>query len=327
MAIVDTTQSMTGIGTNPSLIIRAPDFVAPGAEVVADTDYFDGRGVRGTYQGQKLFETGWLAAGTLTHSVIPVLYFADGGGTALNTHFDAMKVVVMKRMPGTTSWTSKDMWFDYQGGLSNASGSMAYDRPNSRIGAQYYWFNKNYEYKFVGYIGALTVGGFMDVESLKLQYMQHLGTSSGTQYVMSDTEKNPNTPELIPMLDSYQWTATSNAGDGSANTGHIDIKLPLNCFDGAGGIIGQFASLTTGSGFGGFHAGDTGIDGIFNSLYGIQVTMMGGTLTSNASWLALPTFIDEVEQYTTTIHIQGLANSTQYWFNTTLHGHQLPIEV
>ncbi len=70
MAITDKDTSMTGISSNPSLIIKAVDYIAPGAEVVYDSDYLDGKAVRGTQAGQKIFETEWLKAGVLTGNVL-----------------------------------------------------------------------------------------------------------------------------------------------------------------------------------------------------------------------------------------------------------------
>lgn len=324
MVQVDKDSYMTGIGTNPSLLIRAPDYVAEGAQVVYDSDYFDQKAVRVTKQGQKIFETGWLKAGTLANNTTPVLYWADGNsGTPLNDRFDSIRIIVYKRFPGETDWTTKDMWFSFANGLSNASGDIAFDKKNLLGAAQYYFFNKNYEYKFVAYVGQITAGAWIDVEALKIQYMQHIGVTGAAQFVLSDQTKNPNTPELVPVIDAYEWTIIPTSG------GVIDCILPIYVKDGIGGATSREGVLTSGTGFAPFYSASPGVIGQFSSLDYCETSCMGfsGSTPPTQPMASIPYFVDALDAWTVWVAGKGLPASTQVWFTTVLYGSQLPIEV
>jgi hypothetical protein len=327
MAITDIDTAMQGIGTNPAMIIRAPDFVANGTEIVYNTEYFEGKAVRGTYGGQKLFETGWIPKGVFTGNYTPLLFFSDGGGTALVDAFDRVKVLVYRRIDKTTApelYRITNLSFMFVDGFSNASGTNPYDNKTNIVGNRYYYFNKEYEYKFVAYVDVLTVGGVIDVEAIKFQQI----TSGSWQnaYQGGAAVVTDEGPESVDVLDTWVWTATADGGTGSANTGRVRAVLPVTVFDMDGTSSSYGRSITYGTGFTGYYS-DYGFRSNFADIEGAVTEMFGGTQTSNMTWLTSKYNLTDLGVYTVEFYGTGFVNSGQIYMSTTVFGAQFPVEV
>jgi hypothetical protein len=327
MAITDINTAMQGIGTNPAMIIRAADFVAQGSEIVYNQDYFEGKAVRGLYAGQKIFETGWISKGVFTGNMVPLLFMSDGGGTALVTHYEQIKIMVYRRRDKSDApeeYRITPMPFLYMEDLSNASGSAPTDAVTNIYGNRYFYFNKEYEYKLVAYVEKITTGGYLDVEALKFQTV----TSGSWQnaYQGTATQTVDEGPESIDVIDTWVWTATADAGTGSANTGRVRAVLPITV-TGADGTLSSYGrSITYGTGFTGAYS-DDGFRSKFADIEGCVTEMWAGNITSNMTWLTSKQELILDQAWTVEFYGIGFVNSAQIWMSTTVFGAQFPIEV
>ena len=325
MATTDIATTMQGIGTNPAMIIRAADFVAQGSEIVYNSEYFEGKAVRGLYPGQKIFETGWIPKGVLTGNIIPLLFMSDGGGTALVGAYETVKIMVYRRIDKSDApetYRITPMSFFYLSDLSNASGSSTTDSVTNIYGNRYFYFNKEYEYKLVAYVDILTTGGYLDVEALKFQTI----TSGSWQnaYQGGATVTTDEGPESIDVIDTWVWTATADAGTGSTNTGRVRAVLPITISDGDGTQSAYGLSITYGTGFTGYYS-DYGFRSKFADIEGCVTEMFGGTITSNMTWFTTKSNLGI--GYSVEFYGIGFVNSGQIYMSTTVFGAQFPIEV
>lgn len=328
MAITDIEVGMTGIGTNPAMIIRAPDFISQGVQAVTSSDYFEGRAVRGLFNGQKLFETGWLKKGVLTGNLLPLSFISDGNsGTPLVNAYDRLKIIVYRRVDDSTNpsdYRITPMSFLYTEDNSNASGTSPVDTITNIAGNRYYYFNKSYEYKFVAYVDRITAGGYMDVEAIKFQTV--ISSSTNNAYQGAATVTADEGPESVWVMDTWVWTATSDAGTGSANTGRVQATLPISEFQYDGTVASYGRAITYGTGFTGYYS-DYGFRSKFADIEGANTEVWGGTITSNSTWLTSKKALADKNCYTVEFYGLGFANSTQCYFSTTVWGAQFPIEV
>ena len=328
MAIADIDAAMTGIGTNPAMIIRAPDFVSQGVSVVSDPDYFEGKAVRGLFPGQQLFETGWLKKGVLTGNMVPLCFISDGNsGTPLVNAYDRIKIVVYRRVDKDTDpsqYRITPMVFLFTQDHSNASGSSATDVVTNISGNRYFYFNKSYEYKLVAYVDRITTGGYMDVEAMKFQTIVSSSWHSG--YQGAATVTTDEGPESIDVIDTWVWTATADSGTGSTNTGRLQCRLPISEFQYDGSTASYGRSITYGTGFTGYYS-DYGFRSKFADIEGAVTEMWGGTTTSNMQWLTSKSALSEKNCYTVEFYGIGFVNSGQVYMSTTVFGAQFPIEV
>lgn len=326
MAITDIETAMQGLGTNPGMIIRAADFVSEGSEIVYNSEYFEGKAVRGLYIGQKLFETGWIGKGVLTGNIVPQLFMSDGGGVALHAAYECIKIMVYRRKDKSDApetYRITPMPFLFLDDLSNASGSNPHDGVTNIVGNRYFYFNKEYEYKFVAYVDVITAGGYLDVEALKFQTIVSGSWQNAFQGAASVTLDEG--PECIDVIDTWVWTATADAGTGSTNTGRVQAVLPITVYDGEGSASSYGRSITYGTGFTGYYS-DAGFRSKFADIEGAVTEMWGGSTTSNMQWL---TSKYELANGAWTVEFYGIGfvNSGQINMSTTVFGAQFPIEV
>lgn len=327
MAITDIDTAMQGIGTNPSMIIRAPDFVANSSEIVYNSEYFEGKAVRGLYNGQKIFETGWIPKGVLTGNVVPLLFMSDGGGTALVSQYEKIRIMVYRRRDKTDDpedYRITPMIFMYLEDLSNASGSSPTDHVTNIYGNRYFYFNKEYEYKFVAFVDILTPGGYLDVEALKFQTV--ISGSWQNAFQGGATVTLDEGPESIDVIDTWVWTATADGGTGSTNTGRVQAVLPITVDTGHGTTIPYGRSITYGTGFTGFYS-DVGFRSKFADIEGAVTEMWGGSPTNNMMWLTSKYELITDHAWTVEFYGYGFVNNGQIYMSTTVFGAQFPIEV
>jgi hypothetical protein len=269
MAVADTDSSMNGIGTNPGLIIRAPDYVAEGAEIVYGSSYLDGRAVRGKYTGQVLMETEWFDAGTFNNIVYPTVYVEGlssitGASSSAISYVDRIDIKVYKRFPGTNaSAVPTTIYCPYINKISNQIGSY----PNAMVSnlkasTTSYWFDIRYEYKLVVSVGVLTSGAYLDIEGLYIQYQSPTTVQSARQYRYTDDQVIS-----IPVMEGIWWGATTDA------SGAIIAYLGSEYIDGTGGCSNVVGSVvTSGSAYVG-----GGQKGIYNYIDSCHTTVAAST--------------------------------------------------
>lgn len=328
MAITDISTAMQGLGTNPGMIIRAADFVAQGSEIVYDSEYFEGKAVRGIYTGQKIFETGWIPKGIITGNFATLLFMSEGSdGVTLSSGHDGVKIFIYRREDKTDApedYRITPISYDFSRNLSNASGSTPYDSVHNIDGNRYIYFNKEYEYKFVAYVDSITAGGYLDVEAIKLQNITSgswQNAYQGVALVVTDEG-----PESIDVIDTMCWTITSDAGTGSANTGRIDITLPITLRSISGNNISYGTVIRSGSGFAGLY-NRVGFESKFADIEGCVTEVYAGIIGVNQCWLTSKVEIITDQAWSVDFYGLGFPNLTQCYFTTTIFGAQFPIEV
>jgi hypothetical protein len=247
MATSDVIKSMDGMGTNPGLFIRAPDYVCQGVDVVYNSAYFESRAVRGTFTGQKLFETPWYAAGTFNNIVIPMVYIegdtaVTGTGTSASTQTDKLKITIYKRLPGSTTFTTTPIYVSYHSNVSNKIGQ------------------------------APTSGAALDVEGIYLQYYVANSVTTGRQLKFGSYGET-TLAQGIPVICGAYWTATT---DGAGN---LSIAIPSEYFPySAGWTLSENASGSAPSSTG------QGMRAVINAVDSVQTTHVSGT-DIDAEWM------------------------------------------
>ena len=73
MVATDINPQMQAIGSNPGILVRAPDYIGDKATLAYSSNYLDGKAVKGEYSGQVLMETTWFKNGVLNNIVLPTL--------------------------------------------------------------------------------------------------------------------------------------------------------------------------------------------------------------------------------------------------------------
>jgi hypothetical protein len=260
--------------------------------------------------------------------MIPLCFISDGNsGTPLVNAYDRIKILVYRRVDDSTTpsdYRITPMSFLYVEDSSNASGMSPLDTITDIAGTRYYYFNKSYEYKFVAYVDRMTVDGYIDVEAIKFQTVT--SSSLNNAYQGGATITTDEGPESIMVMDTWVWTATSDAGTGSANTGRLQCRLPIAEFQYDGSTASYGRSITLGTGFTGYYS-DYGFRSKFADIEGAVTSVWAGTITSNSTWLTSKTALADKNCYTVDFYGLGFANSTQCYFSTTIWGAQFPIEV
>jgi hypothetical protein len=244
MAVSDTATKMDGITSNPGLFVSGPSYVSDGAKIVQGTNYWDGQAVRGTYAGQDLIATGWFAAGTFNNIVTPLVYIegdnsVTGAAASANMYLDKLKITIYKRMPGTTSSTSTEVFVNYVKNISNKNGIAPHHEELNRPTWLPLWFDPRYEYKFVISVNVITTGAYLDVEGMYLQYVDVNGYMAGRQ-VQYGNQINMNLAQGIPIIDAFTWGGTSTS-NGSLYL-HIPSEyFPFN-YNASSSSLGAFTS-------------------------------------------------------------------------------------
>jgi len=265
MAMTDVDATMTGIGTNPGLLLRAVDYVADGAEVVYSSNYLGGKAVRAKYHNQKIAETGWLPAGTLNNIVLPTMYIegrssVTGSGTDAVSYVDGIQLAIYRRLPGEVGDLSASRsYYKYIDTISNQIGVYPYDVNNNKPATQPYWFDIRYEFKIIIFSDITTSGAWLDVEGIYFRYQQDAAIQAPRQNRISTDDI-----DSVPIMEGIMWGATS---DGS---GRIDVQLGSEYFDGTGGLVVAGSTFTWGSTY-----GYNGVRGVYNSIDGMCTTMYG----------------------------------------------------
>jgi len=320
MATTDVIKAMDGIGANPGLLIRAPDYVCQGAEIVHGTSYFEGKAVRGYYKGQKLFETPWFAAGTLNNVVIPMVYIegalsVTGAAVDADSNNDKLKITIYKRLPGNTEFTTTPIYVRYQSDISNKIGQAPHAESIYRPAWQPTWFDIRYEYKFLVEVWEITNTAYLDVEGIYFQYYVSHTVTSGRQL------KYGSDPTLlyqgIPVILGAYWTATT---DGAGN---LSIAIPSEYFPYSAGWTK--AENATGSA-----PSTTGqaVRGIINSVESVHTTHVSGT-DIDAEWMmANYEVVDSTNGgYTIYFLLHSDNASVQCVFYSQIYGHVSPMVV
>lgn len=315
MATADIIDNMDGIGTNPGLLIRAPDYVCQGTEIVYNSAYFEGKAVRGTTKGQRLMESPWFAAGTFNNIVIPMVYIeglntVTGMTNSADTANDKLKIIIFKRLPGQTSFTTTDIHVQYVDKISNTIGMAPHFEKFYRPSWMPTWFDIRYEYKFVVEVYQITSGAALDVEGIYLQYYINNGVMSGRQVKFGTSLMG----QAVPVMGGVYWTATT---DGSGN---LSIAIPSEFFPYSSGYTqGENAtgSLPTTT--------NLPLKNVLNSVDAVVTTFAGGTDIDAEYLLWNYEVVDGSNGgYTLYIGMHSDNASTAYSFNTMVFGYVGP---
>lgn len=296
MALTDTDSLVQGIGTNPGLLYRAPDFSSGDGELVYGSSYLDGKAVRGRYTGQVLMETPWISKGTLNNIVMPTVYMEGSGATS---NVDYLKIYVYKRDPENldTVYEPTEIIIKYRDNISNTVGAMPVLQSYNRPASQFYWFDIRYEYKFVVQIGRVTTGGYLDLEGMYLVYYGPTVTVGPKQELFGDS-----VVQAVPIWDALDWSATS---DGS---GVIDTTLSIQNYTTAG--------MDTGA----QHA-------YFNNVEGVVTGFGYGSTIDSSTQIQSDYQASSSGGYEIKVYASGLAINTIQYFYTLIMGHQNAVEV
>ena len=319
MATSDIIKSMDGMGTNPGLLIRAADYVLPSAEIVYSNNYFEGKAVRGTTKGQKLMESPWFQAGTFNNIVIPMVYIegassVTGTGTDASSNVDKIKIIIYKRYPGQTSFTTSEVFCIYKANVSNKIGIAPHFEHFNRPAWMPTWFDIRYEYKFAIEVAQITSGAALDVEGIYLQYYIVNSVMSGRQATFGSYDMD----QAVPVTGGVYWSATT---DGSGN---LSIAIPSEFFPYSGG------SWTIGEAATGNPPSLTGLalKPVINSVDSVQTTFVSGTDIDAEYLLWNYEVVDSSDGgFTLYIGMHSDNNNTAYTFYTSFFGYIGPMGV
>jgi hypothetical protein len=320
MTLTDVVKSMDGMGSNPGLLIRAPDYVAPGAEIVYSNSYFEGKAVRGVQRGQKIMESPWFAAGTFNNIVIPMVYIegassVTGTGTDASSGNDKVRITIYKRLPGSQTITTTTIHVQYVSTISNKVGMAPHFEHFYRPSWMPTWFDIRYEYKFVMDVYRITAGAALDVEGIYLQYYVANSVMAGRQVTFGAAADAMGM--AVPVMGGTYWTATT---DGSGN---LSIAIPSEYFPYSSGYT-QAESAT------GSAPSTTGLPlkNLLNSVDGMNTTFAGGTDIDAEYLLWNYEVVDGLNGgYTLYIGLHSDNASAQYWCYTTVYGYVGPLTV
>jgi len=293
MATADINPAVDGIGSNPGILIRAPQYVANGAELVYSSTYLDGVAVKGVDSGQKLMETPWFANGILNNVVLPTLYIEASAPTTQDL-IDNLLITIYKRDSSGTEYPTQQLTVPFQDGISDGVGQMPISMEFNRQATQFPWFDIRYEYKFSVSVGRISSGQYLYLEGMYLQYVPNTGVM-----LFQQEAYGTDSVQAIPIIEGQNWTATS---DGSGNiTGTFNSDL----FDGAGSTTGGQRSLMN------------AIDAVVTT-FGYQTTADTSTVITNGYT------VGSDGGYNVTVDIRGLTPTTLYEFHTIILGYITP---
>ena len=318
MTTSDVIKAMDGMGSNPGLLIRAPDYASPGAEIVYSDSYFEGKAVRGVQRGQKIMESPWFAAGTFNNIVIPMVYIegatsVTGTGTDASTANDKVRITIYKRLPGSQDITTTYIHVQYIDGISNRIGMAPHAENIYRPSWQPTWFDIRYEYKFVMDVYRITAGAALDVEGIYLQYYVNNSVMTGRQVRYGSSLYGM----AVPVMGGVYWTATT---DGSGN---LSIAIPSEYFPYSSGYT-QSESATGSAP----STTDLPLKNILNSVDGMNTTFAGGTDIDAEYLLWNYEVVDGYNGgYTLYIGLHTDNAAAQYWCYTTVFGYVTPMVV
>lgn len=319
MATTDIVDNMDGIGTNPGLLIRAPDYVSQGTDIVYNSAYFEGKAVRGTKPGQRLFETPWLAAGTLNNVCIPMLYIegdttVTGTGTSADHYNDKLKIIVYKRLPSDpTNISTTNIYCSYVQNISNKIGIAPHHEEIYRPSWNPTWFDIRYEYKFAVEVYSITSGAALDVEGIYLQYYITNSVCNGRQVQYG----SGTMAQAIPVVAGMYWTATT---DGSGN---LSIAIPSEFFPySSGWTKGESATGSAPS------STDLALKPVINSVDAVVTSFAGGTDISAEYLLWNYEVVDGSNGgYTIYVGLHSDSPSAAYSFETFVFGYTTPMVI
>lgn len=314
----DVVKTMDGIGTNPGLLIRAPDYVCQGTEIVYNSAYFEGKAVRGTTVGQKLMESPWFAAGTFNNVVIPMVYIeglksVTGASTDAYSQNDKLKITIYKRLPSSPSnITTTPVYVSYHSNVSNKIGQAPHTEHWNRPAWYPTWFDIRYEYKFVVEVYSITAGAALDLEGIYLQYYGVNTITTGRQLKFGSYGET-TLPQGIPVMMGVYWTATTNGA------GNLDIAIPSEYFPYStvsGWTIAENATGSAPSSVG------NGLRGFINATDSVQTSFVAGT-DIDAEYLLYNYEIVDGSNGGHTIYVGMHSDvpNTQYWFYSEIFGY------
>lgn len=275
MAEVGVSSEVSGVGSNPGLYIKAPDYVSEGASVVTGSSYLDGQAVRGTYVGQEIMSTPWFSAGTFNNIVTPLIYIegdSDVTGASADAvmYYDKIKIDIMKRYPGSSTYKTTAVYVNYVSNISNKIGIAPHQDELNRPAWLPLWFDPRYEYKFVLSIATLTIGAYLDVEAMYLQYIPTNSVISGRQ-IQYGNDTDLQLAQGVPITFGIYWGGTSDT------SGNLELNLPSEYFPftvdssySSGGVFTKTANPSVGTFV---TMGDNAQKAVINSVESVQCTL------------------------------------------------------
>ena len=342
MALVDETTNMRGVGTNPALILRAPDYISPGAElyglkegnyyglrytiidlpdggtlnIAGIADFFENKAVFGRYNGQELMNTNWFSAGTLMNNVVPTIYMWGWGeipGASGGYHSDAgVDLIVYKRDPRNPDeeFEPTTINFTYRAYSTDTIGTtprlLEYGRPAN----QFYWFDARYEYKFKAVVRKMLPPEpsngytFFLLEGFYFQHIPSSGTVEGSSEVARGLAMSS-----IGIVEGVNFNVTTDA------TGAFSAEIDLQKFSSSG--------IDTGN-----------LHGNFNSIDAIVVGLDYNTWTDTSTYLLVnygpetgSSLTGPYYDYTAYVYGSGFPASTVCYLQVIIYGSQRPREV
>jgi hypothetical protein len=310
MVLAETSSVMSGIGTNPGLFFSAADNVATGAEIVYGSSYLGGKAVRGKYNGQKIMETDWQAAGILNNIVLPTVYIegdaaVTGASSSAIAYVDGVRIDIFKRLPGGKSNTiPTSIYNKYIPTISNQIGSYPHDKAHTKPCTQPYWFDIRYEYKLIMYIDVVNSAANLDIEGIYLRYHTDTSIMAPRQYRIAADDI-----DSVPMVEGILWGCTTDSA------GKFDVQLGSEYINGSGGLTVSGQLYTKGSAYTG-----GGQRAVWNSIDSINTTIYNAVDSDRPLIVNIPypPLIDGG------LHVDvmgfGFSASTAYQFYTTVVG-------
>lgn len=297
MATTDINPKMQGIGSNPGILVRAPDFIGDNASLAYSSAYLDGKAVKGEYSGQILMETEWFPNGVLNNIVLPTLLI-EASTPASQNLIDNLVVTVHKRDSSGAQYETKELTVPYQTGISNSVGQMPVEMEFNRQATEFTWFDIRYEYKFVVSVGKLTTGQYLYLEGMYLQYVPNTALMLFQQEAYGS-----NSVQAVPIIEGFKVSATM---DGSGN---FSGQLLSDYFTGsAGGTTGGQRSL-------------------INATDAVLIGFDYGATADTSCVLTAGTAVDSGGGETVTFTATGLTAGATYVFNIIIIGYITPKEV
>lgn len=293
MVATDINPQMQAIGSNPGILVRAPDYIGDKATLAYSSNYLDGKAVKGEYSGQVLMETTWFKNGVLNNIVLPTLLI-EASTPASQNLIDNLIITVYKRTITGTQLETKELTVPYQTGISDGVGQMPVSMWVNRQATEFPWFDIRYEYKFVVSVGKLTSGQYLYLEGMYLQFVPNTSVMLFQQEAYGS-----NSVQAVPIIEGFSFTATM---DGSGNFAY---QFPSDYFDGAGSTTGGQRSL-------------------MNSIDAVILGFDYGTTADTSSVLTAGYDIDEGGGLTVKVTVTGLTAGATYAFQCIVIGYITP---
>lgn len=293
MVATDINPQMQAIGSNPGILVRAPDYIGDKATLTYSSSYLDGKAVKGEYSGQVLMETTWFKNGVLNNIVLPTLLI-EASTPASQNLIDNLIITVYKRTITGTQLETKELTIPYQTGISDGVGQMPVSMWVNRQATEFPWFDIRYEYKFIVSVGKLTSGQYLYLEGMYLQFVPNTSVMLFQQEAYGS-----NSVQAVPIIEGFSFTAQM---DGSGN---YSGQFYSDYFDGAGSTTGGQRSL-------------------MNSVDAVLIGFDYGTTADTSCVLTAGSDVDYGGGYTVKFTVTGLTAGATYAFQCIVIGYITP---